>query len=113
MLGYTDDLILLAEKEEGMRWLLKRLERYYDEKGLVVNTGKTKIIRFRKGGRREGKLKWWRKGMELKKVKDVTYLGFKFKKSGDQERHVRERVKKASGIMGQVWEIGKRTFGRN
>lgn len=61
VLRYADDLIILAEEEEGMSRLLKRLERYCDEKGLVVNTGKTKRIRFRKGGGREGrggKLKW-------------------------------------------------------
>lgn len=40
-------------------------------------------------------------------------LGFKFKRSEGQERHVREKVKKAIGIMDQVWEIGKRRFERN
>lgn len=49
VLGYADDLVLLTE-EEGMRWLLKRLEKYCEEKGLEVNTRKTKIIRFRRKG---------------------------------------------------------------
>lgn len=56
VLGYADDL-LLAEEKESMRRLLKKLERYCDEKGLVVNTEKTKIIKFRKGGGRRDKLK--------------------------------------------------------
>lgn len=47
VLGYADDLVLLTE-EKGMRWLLKRLEKYCEEKGLEVNTRKTKIIRFRR-----------------------------------------------------------------
>lgn len=42
----------------------------------------------------------------------MTYLGYKFKRSGGQG-HVRERVKKAMGVMGQVWGIGKRRFGGN
>lgn len=32
MLAYADDLVILAEDEEGMRWLLKRLKRYCEEK---------------------------------------------------------------------------------
>lgn len=42
--------MILAEEEEGMRWLLKRFEKYCDEKGLVVNTKKTKI-KIQKGRR--------------------------------------------------------------
>lgn len=52
VLGYADDLEILAE-EEGMRWLLKRLETYLDRKGLMLNTEKTKVIRFGKGEREE------------------------------------------------------------
>lgn len=33
-----------------MRAMLARLERYVKEKGLEVNVGKSKIMRFRKGG---------------------------------------------------------------
>lgn len=61
--------MILAEEEEGMRWLLKRFEKYCDEKGLMINTKKTKIIRFKRGGGRGSKLKWWWKGRELKEVK--------------------------------------------
>lgn len=112
VLGYADDLVILAKEEEEMRWLLKRFETYCDEKGLEVNTEKTKIIRFRRGGGRRSKLKWWWKGKELEEVKEVTDLGYKFKRSGGQG-HVNERVKKAMGVMEQVWGIEKRRFGRD
>lgn len=32
---------------------------------------------------------------------------------GEQERHVREKIRKAAAIMGQVWGIGKRRFGKD
>lgn len=51
-LSYADDIVLIAEEEGQMRSMLKRLERYIDKKGLEVNTEKTKIMRFRKGGGR-------------------------------------------------------------
>jgi len=41
----------------------------------------------------------------------VGYLGYRFKRSDGQEAQVEERVKKAMGVMGQVWGIGKRRFG--
>lgn len=34
VLAYADDLVILAEEEEGMRWLLKRLEKYCERKGI-------------------------------------------------------------------------------
>lgn len=60
VLGYADDLIILAEGEEEMKWILRRLEGYLEERGLVLNTNKTKLIRFRKGRGRTRKMKWWR-----------------------------------------------------
>lgn len=33
-------------------------------------------------------------------------------RNGEQEVHVRERAKAAT-MMGQVWEIGKRRFGKD
>lgn len=35
------------------------------------------------------------------------------KVSGEQGEHVKERIKKGARILGQVWGIGKRKFGKN
>lgn len=53
-LAYTDDVVLVAEEEEKMRSMLERLEIYLENKGLVLNVKKTKVMRFRKGGGRKG-----------------------------------------------------------
>jgi len=52
VLGYADDLVILAE-EEGMRWLLKRLEKYLERKGLVLNMEKNESNEIQKRGRRK------------------------------------------------------------
>lgn len=52
-LAYTDDIVLLAEEEDEIRSMMGRLEEYLDKKGLELNTGKTKIMRFRKGAGRK------------------------------------------------------------
>lgn len=37
-LAYGDDVVLLAEEEEGMKYLIARLKKYLKEKGLEVNS---------------------------------------------------------------------------
>lgn len=34
-------------------------------------------------------------------------------RNGGQEGHARKRIRKAVAIMGQVWGIGKRKFGKD
>lgn len=75
-LAYADDIVLLAEDEEGMRSMIERLERYMERKRLEVNTEKTKIMRFRRGGGRMARKVWRWKGRELEEVKEFKYLGY-------------------------------------
>lgn len=51
-LAYADDMVLLAESEEGMTHMLGKLESYLDGKRLEINVEKTKVMRFRKEGGR-------------------------------------------------------------
>jgi len=55
-LMYGDDIVLLAEKEQEMKALVSRLEKYLDEKGLKLNMEKTKIKKFRKEEEEKKKL---------------------------------------------------------
>lgn len=61
-LVYADDVVLLAEGEDEMRSLIGRLEEYMKGKGLELNVGKTKVMRFKRG---EGRMK--KREMERKK----------------------------------------------
>jgi len=51
-LAYADDIVILTEKNEKMGNMIERLEGYLEKKNLEFNVGKTKIMRFRKGGGR-------------------------------------------------------------
>jgi retron-type reverse transcriptase len=55
-LAYADDVVLLSEEEQKMRSLLRRMEGYLDRKGFELNTEKTKVMRFRKGGGRKKRI---------------------------------------------------------
>lgn len=48
-------MALLAEEEEGMRGMLRGLERYLLEKRLELNVKKIKLMKVKKGRRREKK----------------------------------------------------------
>lgn len=66
-LAYANDVMLLAEEEQDMRSILKRLERYLDRKGIELNAEKTKIMKFRKGGGKKRKIEWRWKGKNQRK----------------------------------------------
>jgi len=112
-LMYADDIVLMAEEEQGMRSLISRMEGYLDKKGLELNVEKTKIIRFRKGGGRRKKMDWRWKGKRIEEVREIKYLGYTFTRNGGQEAHIRERRKKAAIVMREAWGIGKRIWGKD
>lgn len=110
-LAYADDLVLLAEEEDGMRAMMSRLEGYMREKRLKVNAEKSKIMRFGKGGGRKRKIRWSWEGRKMEEVNSFKYLGYVFQRNGKQDEHVKDRVKRGMRVIGQVWGIGKRKFG--
>lgn len=71
----------MAENEGEMRSMLKRLEDYLEGKKLKLNINKTKILRFRKGGRM-GRMKWRWKGKVIEEIKKYRYLGYMIQRNG-------------------------------
>jgi len=110
-LAYADDMVLIAEEEDEMKAMIARFERYIKEKGLTVNAGKSKMMRFGKGRGRMKKVNWRWEGKVIEEVKKFNYLGYVFQRNGKQDEQVRDRVKRGMVVVGQVWRIGKRKFG--
>ena len=48
---FADDLLLTADNTEGLQEMFDRLAKYCDKNKLTVNTKKTKIMVFRRGGK--------------------------------------------------------------
>lgn len=63
--------------------------------------GKSKVMRFRRGGGGK-KVRWRWEGREVKEEREYKYLGYIFQSNGGQERQVRNRVKRGMAVMGQV-----------
>jgi hypothetical protein len=112
-LAYSDDLVVLAKEEKGMKEMLGNMEKYMRRKKLTVNVEKSKMMVFRKGGGRRKINEWrWEKD-KIEEVKEFKYLGYVMNERNTAAAHVRELVKKANKIIGAVWGIGERKFGHD
>lgn len=49
-LAYADNVVLMARDEEQTSRIIGKVEKYFEEKRLEVNTEKMNIMRCRKGG---------------------------------------------------------------
>ena len=82
LLVFADDQALLSGNREGLQKGLQDLEKYCGKWGLKINTTKTKIMIFRKGGRVSKKDKWEYKGEAIEIVPCFKYLGCKISSGG-------------------------------
>ena len=74
-LSYADDVILLANNATRMKEMLRRIRRYIERKGLELNVKKSKMMEFRKGGRRKIVEFYW--GAEkIESVREFNYLDY-------------------------------------
>lgn len=76
---YADDIILVATSESGMNEMLKKVQKYIAKEKLTINTDKTKIMLFEKGGRQKKVEEGEEIGRmeEMKKKMRVTREGMK------------------------------------
>lgn len=95
ILLFADDLTLSGESSANLQRKLNTLNEYCVLNKLMVNTGKTKIIVFQKGGKRKLNVgfKYDKKRIEI--VDEYIYLGTLFHKSGNFSRAADYFVSKA------------------
>lgn len=96
---YADDIVLLAEREEELKDMLKRFKRYLEKRKLIISPDKTKVMVFETGIGRAKKRDWKWGEEELEEVKEIRYLGYILQKNGGAEKHIMERKKKAMIAM--------------
>ena len=109
-LMYADDIVLIASKEEELKSMIIRLERYLDKRKLLLNVEKSKVLVFSKGGGGRRKTEWRWKDKVIEEVRDFNYLGITLTKCGSLKGLLKERLKKANIVMRQIWGIAERKF---
>jgi len=107
---YADDILLVAEEEEALRDMIRRVKRYLERKKLVISSEKSKVMVFKNKGGREKERYWWWGKERLEEVKTYKYLGYVMNRSGGEVEHIKERIRRARVAMGWVWSYGERKF---
>ena len=82
LLLYADDITLFSETADGLQSGLNTLYNYCQKWRLSVNTVKTKVIVFRKGGILPSNLRFFYNDTELEIVSSFSYLGIVFTSGG-------------------------------
>lgn len=109
-LAYADDVVLIANKAEDLKALIRKLEKYLEKKELALNPEKSKIMEFRKGGGRKKKEEWKWKGEDIEVVQQYKYLGYYMQSNNGPEVHWQYMRKKSKIAIGQLWSIVTRKF---
>ena len=82
ILLYADDIILFGKNPEDLQNALNVLDEYCQRWKLTVNTSKTKIMVFRKGGRLPNNLNFVYNNIKIEIVNTFCYLGVVFTSGG-------------------------------
>ena len=75
LLLLADDVFFMSESKEGLQLSLRKLESYCLKWNLHVNTDKTKIVIFRKGGIVNRDYNRFYEGKEIETVECLNCLG--------------------------------------
>ena len=79
---YADDIVLLSTSDKGLQTSLNYLYSYLMKCNLVLNTDRTKVIVFNKGGKLLKKFNFYYNNCQLAVVSQCTYLGLTIRSSG-------------------------------
>jgi hypothetical protein len=98
-LAYADDIVLIANREEELKGMLRRFKTFLGGVELELSTEKTKIMVFEKR-RNKRRQRVWRWGdQEIEEVDEMRYLGYILQKNGSDENHIQDRKKRATIAM--------------
>jgi len=107
---YADDIVLLAKREIDLKEMMKRFRRFLEKKCLSLSSDKSKVMVFEKGRERTKKREWKWKEEYMEEVKVIRYLEYMLQKNEGAEKHIRERIRRATIAMKRTWSIGERIF---
>ena len=109
LLLFADDICLISTTPTGLQNQINNLEKASEALGLTVNSNKTKVMIFRKGGHLSKAEKWFYKGKQIEVVNSYKYLGFTLttKLSFDiaLEESTGRAKRKVVEIMKTMWRL--------
>jgi hypothetical protein len=105
---YADDIAITAHSLKELKEALEALICHTEKKGLKINWSKTKIMKFRRGGRLAAADKMFIAGQEIEFVQRFSYLGFELTATATSfSAHIQERKRKAIGAIVTIPDLRK------
>jgi hypothetical protein len=92
---FADDMVIMSETAEGLQKCLDCVSQFCDKWRLQVNTSKTKIIIFNKGGHKISKFKFHYNEHEIEIVQNYVYLGITLNACGSFKQAIYNLADKA------------------
>ena len=105
ILLFADDLTLLSCSPHGLQVQLDCAHRLRLELGLKINTEKSKIMVFRKGGFLGRYEQWSIDGNQLEVVNKYVYLGFTFTPSMSLQESAKQLALKGKRTLFDVLRL--------
>jgi hypothetical protein len=105
---YADDIAITAHSLGDLKKSLETLICHTQGKGLRINWNKTKIVKFRRGGRLAASDKMSIAGQEVEFVQRFSYLGFELTATATSfSAHIQERKRKAISAIASIPDLRK------
>ena len=100
-LRYADDITFMAESEEELKSLLKRVKEKSEKAGFKLNIQKTKIMTS------SPIASWEIDGERVETVSDFIFLGSKITSDGDSSHEIKRRLLLGRKVMTNLDSIFK------
>jgi sorting nexin-29 len=97
---YADDLVIYSTDFNCIQFALDALSEWSIENGIDVNASKTKVMKFRRGGRVQRDLRFEYQGQEIQIVNRYVYLGITLQPTLTFTEHLERKKNQALSAVG-------------
>ena len=80
---FADDIVVMSTLAAGLQNCLAKVEAYTTKWNLLINTKKTQVMIFNKGGHKYKNLRFIYRNCDLEITQSYTYLGILFSSCGN------------------------------
>ena len=99
---FADDLETDSPNSDDIQHALDAIEIWSNENLIDVNLQKTKIMKFRKGGRVSRQVSFSYKGEPVDIVNEYEYLGVTLQPTLTFTKHIRKKIAKCAAVTGSL-----------
>ena len=108
MLLYADDMVMLTRSKQALQEGLTKLHKWSHKNDLEINAGKTKIMKFRRGGNISKSDNFTCGSEKLDLVNAYKYLGLTLQVTGKAfTKHIEERCTAATKAIFDIKKLEK------